>query len=708
MSKRKNAIFAAAAAAILLLLAGLYIYGNRTKQEEELFHCFTYDQQGNLLDGCLSEQDGIWYLFLPSDRRIAETEVFFNGEITAASAGQLDEEKKTVSGAFEKSGDRLELSGEDGKIYSITVMQSRLPSLYLSLNDTSLEEIHADKDARHPGNSLYLRSPGGKYDLNAENCVEIKGRGNSSWTMFGDKKGYQIKFDSKTSLLGMNEAKKWILIANACDDSMIRNQLAYHVASSMDMGFVPSFRYVDLWIDGNYRGTYMLGEKVEIGENRLALTDSLGVLFEHDEAFFDDEDYCFFSEILQKHFVLKDTVETDESLVSAGIADFETALDQFSVYLYSHDPEEITLEDLSEMIDVDSFVKYYLLNEYVQNREAFASSFYWYKDGPEDVLHLGPIWDFDTCMGSDGAPYTENYGIRHTVFRFLMQIPEFYERTQELFAQYKDQMESSAGYAAVLKQEIAASAGMNYIRWNVLGMPNPKGDVSFQNSFDDAVAAVQNWLRGRAESFHLPEGDEILKNALVTSTVSEDCRTMELYFRDEGQYDQIRFVVWSLNDGQDDLGQYAAKRDRNGVWHYTVDLAMHSSAGVYMIYAYVDDSGGPIAGGYSYVESTDQLLYKLSAQVSEDCKTMEITMDDSGKCSKMVFAVWSDINDQDDIQWITAGKDSEGLWRCSVDLREHQSEGIYHIHAFSVSDSKQQKVAAASVNVPFAVKGFLS
>lgn len=708
MSKRKIAIFAAAAAMVLALLAGLYIYGNRTEPEKESFHCFTYDNQGNVLDGYRSEQDGMWTLFLPSDLRISETEVFFTGGISAASAGQLDEENKCVSGAFEKSGDRLELTGEDGQTYSVAVMQSQLPSLYLSLKDTSLEEIHADKDVRHPGNSLYLRSADGKEDLSAESCVEIKGRGNSSWTMFGDKKGYQLKFDSKTSLLGMNEAKKWILIANACDDSMIRNQLAYHAASSMEMDFVPSFRYVDLWIDGDYRGTYMLGEKVEISENRLALTDSLGVLFEHDEAFFDDEDYCFFSAILQKHFVLKDTVEADESLVSAGIADFETALDRFSVYLYSHEPEEITLEDLSEMIDVDSFIKYYLLNEYVQNREAFASSFYWYKDGPEDVLHLGPIWDFDTCMGSDGAPYTENYGIRHTVFRFLLAVPEFYERTQELFALYKDELESLASYAGVLKKEIESSAGMNYIRWDVLGMPNPKGDVSFQNSFDEAVTVVQDWLRGRAEAFRLPEGDEIVKNALVTSTVSDDCRSMELYFRDEGQYEQIRFVVWSLNDGQDDLGQYAAKRDRNGVWHYTVDLAMHSSVGVYMIYAYADDSGGPIAGGYSYVESTENLLYKLSAQVSEDCKTMEITMDDSGKCSKMVFAVWSDVNDQDDIEWITAEKDSDGLWHGTVDLREHQSEGIYHIHAFSVKGSNQLKVATASVNVPFAVKGFLS
>ena len=108
------------------------------------------------------------------------------------------------------------------------------------------------------------------------------------------------------------------------------------------------------------------------------------------------------------------------------------------------------------------------------------------------------------------------------------------------------------------------------------------------------------------------------------------------------------------------------------------------------------------------MQFTDDLLYKLSAHVSEDCKTMEITMDDSGNCSKMVFAVWSDVNDQDDIEWITAEKDSDGLWHGTVDLKKHQSEGIYHIHAFSVKGSNQLKVAAASVNVPFAVKGFLS
>ena len=96
------------------------------------------------------------------------------------------------------------------------------------------------------------------------------------------------------------------------------------------------------------------------------------------------------------------------------------------------------------------------------------------------------------------------------MFRFLLAVPEFYERTQELFALYKDELESLASYAGVLKKEIESSAGMNYIRWDVLGMPNPKGDVSFQNSFDEAVTVVQDWLRGRAEAFRLPEGDEIV------------------------------------------------------------------------------------------------------------------------------------------------------------------------------------------------------
>ena len=87
---------------------------------------------------------------------------------------------------------------------------------------------------------------------------------------------------------------------------MMRTQLVYRMADNLGMTYVPSFRYVDLWIDGEYRGTYMLGEKAEIGSSRLDLQEDTGALFEHDETFYQEEDYWLYSTMLEKHFVMKE------------------------------------------------------------------------------------------------------------------------------------------------------------------------------------------------------------------------------------------------------------------------------------------------------------------------------------------------------------------------------------------------------------------
>ena len=664
----------------------------------ESFSCYTYDAQGNVLDGYWSAEREAWYLFLTSTQSVSDTKLYYTGTVTAASAGELDAETGTVTGAFTASGDQVELTLADGSVCSVVAMQSSLPSVYITLNGTTLDQVHADKDVKYKGNSVSIMDPSGSYNLTAEGSVEFKGRGNSTWRLYG-KKGYQIKFDSKTSVLGMGKAKKWVLLANAGDDSMMRTQLIYRMAEQLDMGFVPSFEYVDLWIDGEYRGTYIIGEKVEIGSTRLELTNDTGALFEHDEAFYTEEDYWFYSTMLQRHFVLKEISDESEASISAAMADFEAAVDTLTGYLYSTPSQDVTLEALSKIIDVDSFVRYFLVNEYALNRESFATSFYWYKDGPEDVIHLGPIWDFDTCMGNDGAANTESFAQNHVLMEYLLAAPAFYQRTQELYGVYKDTFASMTADTAVLSGEIASSADMNYTRWNVLGKPNPKGGTDFHNSFAEAVSALRGWLQGRETSF------PIVKSTVITSVVSDDCYTMELCFQDGQEHSEARFGVWSLKDGQDDLKWYTAKKSSDGSWRYTVDLTKHNTAGMYRINVHVDNGTKSVASGRNYVKTARGPLYQTSAVVSDDCQTMTITLQDSGLCSAVSFAVWSADGGQNDLRWYTGQKDKDGLWTATVDLKRHESAGMYYIHVYSGTGSSRKQVDDTTVNVAFAVSG---
>ena len=670
------------------------VFENSSGQQE--FSCYTLDSQGNIIQGFKREADGIWYLFVPSTQSISNMVLHYTGNVKKVSDGKLDSDYFTISGAFTTSGDQIELETGEGMIYTVIVMQSNLPSVQIYLNDTTLEEIHADKDVKYGRNTWILTDPDGTYNLTVKNGVEIKGRGNSTWMLY-DKKGYQIKFDTQKSILGMEPARKWVLLANASDDSMMRNQLVYRMAENLDMAFVPQFEYVDLWIDGEYLGTYMLGEKVEIENSRLALTQPDGIIFEHDESFYKEEDRWLYSTMMQRHFTLKELAVEEDAIATIAMKDFEKSVDAFASYLYTTPCKEATLDDLSTMIDVDSFAKYYLINEYTLNRESYATSFYWYKDGAGDVLHLGPVWDFDTCMGNDSAGFDESYGEQHVMFRHLLAIPEFKARTEELYEQYQADFAAMASDIAVLEEEIKTSAEMNYLRWDVLGQATLKKDATdFAVSFEEATNTVESWLLGREEHFQIPDCKVII------SQVSEDCRTMDLYYEDAGSYDTVFFAVWNTNNGPDTAMWYPAEQI-DGVWQSRADLTKFNEAGMYRITVHVDGGLYAPADGRNYVQKAVPPDYKLDVQMTADGSNMEITLQDNAPCEDVYFAVWSEVNSQDDIQWLDADRNSDGIWAYNVDMSMYHDIGTYHIHTYEMGDNPPTFLAGTTIHVEAAV-----
>ena len=102
------------------------------------FRCWTVDARQWTNQGCRSEQDGVWYLFLPQDESPADTVLSFSGRVTAASAGALDREGGTLTGAF-ADRDRVTLTLEGGRTETVCLRQSSLPSLRLTLNGTTLD-----------------------------------------------------------------------------------------------------------------------------------------------------------------------------------------------------------------------------------------------------------------------------------------------------------------------------------------------------------------------------------------------------------------------------------------------------------------------------------------------------------------------------------------------------------------------------------------
>ena len=677
-------LWALLAAAILtaLLTATAFAGGND-------FRCWTVDARQWTNQGYRSEKDGVWYLFLPADESLADTVLSFSGSVTAASAGTLDREHGTLTGAFAAS-DRVTLTLDGGKTVQICAKQSSLPSLRLTLNGTTLEQVHRDKNVKYPGNDLVLTDG----DDVLTGTVEFKGRGNSTWREYA-KKPYQIKFSKKTSVLGMPAAKKWILLANASDDSMIRTRLVYDAAEQMGFPYVTEYKYVDLWVDGEYLGVYLIGEKAEIGKNRLNLQDPAGAMFELDNGFATDEDHYFFEGRLNSYFALKEIVEEDDAHIAQAMSNFQTAMTRFTTALTSEGWENLSLAQLNRMIDVDSLARYYLMNEYVLNGEGFFTSFFWYQDGASDVLHVGPLWDFDTCMGNKQEKVTDyNACDTSVLMKKMLNIPAFYQRVQELYARYEPVLTGMAGQIDGRKAEIGVSADLNYLRWNTLGTANPKpGGMPFAPTYDEALDRVRTWLNGRAGAFTPAVRSQQLGYYFNTA------RTVMYLTYSAPQQTALRFAVWGEQDGQNDLHWYQAKK-QNGRWVAEVPLINHQETGTYMVHIYNQNGlpQGLLDHGTVVVDNLVQPEKPaLKAALSADGRYLNLTLTGGSDLAKVWFPTWSQENGQDDLRWYEAVKQTDGSWTCRVPLSNHGSTGTYFIHAYG--NDKKNLVAHTTAYV---------
>ena len=677
-------VWALLAAAILtaLLTVTAFAGGND-------FRCWTVDARQWTNQGYRSEKDGVWYLFLPADESLADTVLSFSGSVTAASAGTLDREHGTLTGAFAAS-DRVTLTLDGGKTVQICAKQSSLPSLRLTLNGTTLEQVHRDKNVKYPGNDLVVTDG----DDVLTGTVEFKGRGNSTWREYA-KKPYQIKFSKKTSVLGMPAAKKWILLANASDDSMIRTRLVYDAAEQMGFPYVTEYKYVDLWVDGEYLGVYLIGEKAEIGKNRLNLQDPAGAMFELDDGFATDEDHYFFEGRLNSYFALKEIVEEDDAHIAQAMSNFQTAMTRFTTALTSEGWENLSLAQLNAMIDVDSLARYYLMNEYVLNGESFFTSFFWYQDGASDVLHVGPLWDFDTCMGNKQEKVTDyNASSTSVLMKKMLNIPAFYQRVQELYARYEPVLTGMAGQIDGRKAEIGVSADLNYLRWNTLGTANPKpGGMPFAPTYDEALDRVRTWLNGRAGAFTPAVRPQQLGYYFNTA------RTVMYLTYSAPQQTALRFAVWGEQDGQNDLHWYQAKK-QNGRWVAEVPLINHQETGTYMVHVYNQNGlpQGLLDHGTVVVDNLVQPEKPaLKAALSADGRYLNLTLTGGSDLAKVWFPTWSQKNGQDDLQWYEARKQADGSWTCRVPLSNHGSTGTYFIHAYG--NDKKNLVAHTTAYV---------
>lgn len=377
------------------------------------------------------------------------------------------------------------------------------PKLEISLTEVPIEQIDAGtKDIKYPENAISITADG---KTTTYDNVEVKGRGNYTWGQI--KKPYQIKFSEKTSLLDHDATKKWVLLANYLDQTHLRNDAAFHLADILDESYTYQGNPIELYIDNNYRGLYYLVKKISTDKAGLNLKNDDGVLLELDNLY-GKLDGCAYDK-KSNCFIVKDII--NEGYTEAATTSFISSINSLHKAIENQDYSSIT-----EIIDIDSFAKYFLLSEFTVNPDAYSSSLYMYRDGEKDKIHAGPIWDFDMALGNKywkkddidfekiHSPFEDmvfkNYlpdpnssdtrSVTSTLFYDLMNIPEFEARVKEIYqSTLSGKKDDFINYIKSQADYIRPAAFRDQERWKL------------KTNFDEEVDYLIDWVSKRYDHF---------------------------------------------------------------------------------------------------------------------------------------------------------------------------------------------------------------
>lgn len=315
--------------------------------------------------------------------------------------------------------------------------------------------------------------------------IKIKARGNTTFTKA--KKGFTLKLEEKTSLLGMPKHKRWNLIANYMDNSFLRNEAAFYISRKLNMDYTVRGQFVNLVINGKYHGLYYLCEAIKVNKDRVNIDDE-DFLLEMDDYF--DEPLKFRSAIKNMPVQLKEDEKTESDL------DFiESKINYIESILYSPDfpytDSNYTVYDSSftKYIDIDSFAKFYLVNEIMNNFEVGGpKSCYFTYDTSESLLKAGPVWDFDW----GGAKGGESLVIADSLYYdALFKTKEFNEKLKELLSSNALNTTYFANYIENQYNLIKKSVELDEKRWGKANRnPVKPTQPNFRAYVEELIEAV--------------------------------------------------------------------------------------------------------------------------------------------------------------------------------------------------------------------------
>ena len=496
-----------------------------------------------------SSVDNSYYLFLPCTYDKSALKAWFTADDAVYCGGE-----ELVNGEATEifaSGECTLTCGEAS--YHVVLLDGGdVGTVQITTESGSLDKVHANKQYKDPGNIVVTDYDGtvlydGALDY-------IKGRGNSTWN--GSKKPYNIKLAKKADLFGMGKSKKWCLLANAGDRTMMRNLIAYKFAKTIGVDTTSDVIPVNLYCNGSYMGAYAVTEKTEIGENRIEIRNlekdtedvneadldtyplagdqnseepnsyqyvdipnspedlSGGYLLELEKIYRCPPEASGFVTSRRQGIVIKEpeySSKAEVEWIRAYYQEFEDAL--YSTTGYNAQGKYYT-----EYLDCESVARMYIAEEFGANFDGCSSSFFLYKDVGGKIT-AGPAWDFDlSFLQSHGINYLINHTcpldevdslyIQHCYIdnenasyrSFLGQLfthNDFQQVVQDVWNQVVKEI-YPAFYASIepTSETLYSTAVMNAIRWNTYGTTNP---ATIINKYKANVKIITDYIPQRYE-----------------------------------------------------------------------------------------------------------------------------------------------------------------------------------------------------------------
>lgn len=394
-------------------------------------------------------------------------------------------------------------AGDDSQIFQIT----NLPTVCIN---TVNAEIPYDKENDIASNVIIIAD--GKINVAASAGVRERGNGSREFP----KKPWRIKFDKKQQPLDAPaKAKKWTLINNYGDKTLMRNIVVFELARRVGMDYVPFCQPVDVIMNGEYKGCYQLCDQVEVNPRRVEITEMTPEDLSYEAltgGYLIEIDAYAYQEPAQSWFTTKKS--TPVTIKSPKDDEIQTVQKLYIMSYFQKLEDGIYASDYKDenpgyfsIFDIDSFLKYFIVGELSGNTDTFWST-YMHKERNDSRFITGPVWDVDLGFDNDYRTYpileksSEEFlsltglastadNMRSFVRRIVKDNPYNRQRLARLWSIARDskglQAESLLSYIDDWAKTLDESLQLNFMRWPILNQcvhMNPVAVGSYKGEID--------------------------------------------------------------------------------------------------------------------------------------------------------------------------------------------------------------------------------